>query len=86
MAAGHRVNHNFKFGGNFVDNQIALWYSKAVIDNLRKMIEVAFSKSTFSDMADIEEGKEKGRTPKEAVFCRRFLGHMPKRYMTVIRH
>ncbi|MCI9680010.1 MAG: hypothetical protein HFI26_01350 [Lachnospiraceae bacterium] len=50
------------------------------------MIEVAFSKSTFSDMADIEEGEEKGRTPKETAFCRRFLGHMPKRYMTVIRH
>ena len=48
------------------------------------MIEVAFSKSTFSDMADIEEGEEKGRTPKEAAFCRRSLGHMPKRYMTVI--
>lgn len=50
-----------------------------------KKIEVAFSKSTSSDMADIEEGEEKGRTPKGAAFCRQFLGHMPKRYMTVIR-
>ena len=50
------------------------------------MIEVAFSKSTFSDMADIEEGEEKGRTPKEIAFCRRFLGHMLKKHVTVIRH
>ena len=49
------------------------------------MIEVAFSKSTFSDMADIEEGEEKGRTPKGAAFCRQFLENKPKRYMTVIR-
>lgn len=51
-----------------------------------KKIEVAFSRSTFSDMADIEEEKEKGQTPKGAAFCERFLGHMLKKHMTVIRH
>ena len=51
-----------------------------------KKIEVAFSKSTSSDMADIEEGEEKGRTPKEIAFCRQFLGHMLKKHVTVIRH
>ena len=51
-----------------------------------KKIEVAFSKSTSPDMADIEEGGEKGRTPKGAVSCGRSLGHMLNRHMTVIRH
>ena len=47
-------------------------------------IEVAFSRSTFSDMAGIEEGKGKGATPKEVVSCGRFLGHAVKNGMTVI--
>lgn len=51
-----------------------------------KKIEVAFSKSTSPDMAGIEEGAEKGRTPKEAAFCRRLLGYMLKKHITVIRH
>lgn len=37
-------------------------------------------------MADIEEGEEKGRTPKGAAFCKQFLGHMLNKHVTVIRH
>lgn len=37
---------------------------------MNKQIEVALSRSTFSDMADIEEEKGKGPTPKEAVLLR----------------
>ncbi len=63
---------------------MSLCYSKAVKKN--KEIEGAFSKSTSPDMAGIEEGAGKGRTPKEAVFCGRSLGHMLKKHVTVIIH
>lgn len=50
-----------------------------------KKIEVAFSISTFSDMAGIDEEKGKGLTPKEIVSCEWFLGHTVKNDMTVTR-
>lgn len=55
---------------------MALCYIRADVeplmrnDKMNKQIEVALSRSTFSDMADIEEEKGKGPTPKEAVLLR----------------
>lgn len=49
-----------------------------------KRIEVACFKSIFSDVAGTCEEERKGRTPKERIDCRLFLGHRVNNSMTVI--
>ena len=78
----------FRSGGNLftatfpVDREVFSCYSNHKI--LKKKIEVAFFKSTFSDAAGAEEGKGKGNTPKEGMICSLTLGHAVKSCMTVI--
>ncbi len=40
--------------------------------------------SSFSDVTVTEEGKGKGRAPKEEMHCKSNLGHIVKNCMTVI--
>ena len=54
------------------------------IIQLNKEIEVAFFKSSFSDVTGTEEEEGKGKTPKEEMSCKSNLGHAIKSRMTVI--
>lgn len=58
--------------------------SENAIIHLNKKIEVAFFKSIFSDVTGTEEGRRKGKTPKEEMSCTLILGHTIKSRMTVI--
>ena len=51
-----------------------------------KKIEVAYFNSILSDAAGADEGRRKGKTPKEEMTCESSLGHTVKNRMTVIRN